>query len=181
LWRPIIQYRLRRTPRGDHWWQHEQRHDDVDNGPRQPIGEHECKRAAHQQRYAVTEHEHRGARTHLTIFEHVGAVGINRHILGGTEKRNQKRVDAQEAQPGAGIVKGHRRDGYEQRHLHDENPSAAASKDGWDVAVNERSPRPFERVRQCDQTEQTNGGQVDILDRQPSLEHVVGQNEWQAG
>jgi hypothetical protein len=116
----------------------------------------------------------------LLLLRDVRTIGVEHDVLRSRREGDEDREHGEKADLLARRAHGHRGDSRRERELRDREPPATAAEKGRHVAVDERRPEEFPGVRNADQREKADRGEVHALDGDPCLERLAGEGQRQA-
>ncbi|MGD8578656.1 MAG: hypothetical protein PVI46_04960 [Lysobacterales bacterium] len=153
--------------RGHHAHQHEAAGDPVHQRPRQMVGQDQRQRAGHQRRQPVGIDEERVAGSQFVVRQQFPTIGVNHDVLARREQRDQEHQHDDGLQGLRRVVAPEQADRDQQRQLRHQRPATPAPEERRPEAVHQRGPQEFPGVRQRNQREQADGGEVDTVAAQP--------------
>jgi len=145
------------------------------------VGEDQRERAGNEARDAIRLHMDGIAEPELRVGQKLAAIGIEHDVLARGEECDRCREPCDRPQIDARIERTEHRNAHEQRDLRNQHPPAPAAQHRQCVAVHQRRPQEFPRIRELHQREEADRCQIDLLGAQPRRQKIDEQPQREAG
>ena len=149
------------------------------------IGQDQRERAGDQRGELVRVHVHCVAEALLGVAQQLAAIRVDHDVRARAEERDERGERGDRPDRIARRHEAERGDRACDEHLREQHPAAPApgppAGQAREVAVHQRRPQEFPRIRELDQREQADFLQLDALRAQPCLHEIDEREERQAG